>query len=92
MATETSVKGGADALPALENSIASTNTLGPSQSEENPSPRPISTGRLNTLPCLHLRPINVVVCHGPYPVNPVRNLILKQASRLDAFSAYPFRR
>ena len=27
----------------------------------NPSPRPISTGRLHTLPCLHLRPINVVV-------------------------------
>src|SRR5436190_11300032 len=25
------------------------------------SPRPISTGRLNTLPCLHLRPINVMV-------------------------------
>ncbi len=27
----------------------------------NPSPRPISTGRLHTLPCLHLRPINVMV-------------------------------
>src|SRR5262245_24881386 len=27
----------------------------------NPSPRPISTGRLNVLPHLHLRPINVVV-------------------------------
>src|SRR4051794_24998533 len=27
----------------------------------NPSLRPISTGRLNTLPCVHLRPINVVV-------------------------------
>ena len=27
----------------------------------HPSPRPISTGRLNTLPCVHLRPINVVV-------------------------------
>ena len=40
----------------LENSIASTNILC-----VNPSPRPISTGRLNTLPCLHLRPINVVV-------------------------------
>ena len=26
-----------------------------------PSPRPISTGRLHTLPCLHLRPINVMV-------------------------------
>ena len=33
------------------------------------SPRPISTGRLNTLPCLHLRPINLVVCEGPYLVS-----------------------
>ena len=69
-----------------EDSIASTNII------VNPSPRPISTGRLNTLPCLHLRPINVVVFHGPYLVDPVGNLILERASRLDAFSAYPFRR
>ena len=33
------------------------------------SPRPISTGRLNTLPCLHLRPIDLVVCEGPYLVS-----------------------
>src|SRR3954471_23774700 len=57
-----------------------------------PSPRPISTGRLNTLLCLHLRPINLVVYQGPYPVNPVGDLISGRASRLDAFSAYPFRR
>ena len=57
-----------------------------------PSPRPISTGRLNTSPCVHLRPINLVVYQGPYPVNPVGDLISRQASRLDAFSAYPFRR
>ena len=38
---------------ALERPIASTSKV--------PSPRPISTGRLNTLPCLHLRPIYVVV-------------------------------
>src|SRR6476646_9259282 len=57
-----------------------------------PSPRPISTGRLNTLLCVHLRPINVVVYHGPYLVDPVGNLILERASHLDAFSAYPFRR
>ena len=25
------------------------------------SPRPISTGQLNTLPCVHFRPINVMV-------------------------------
>ena len=57
-----------------------------------PSPRPISTGRLNTLLCVHLRPINVMVCHGPYLVDPVGNLILERASYLDAFSTYPFRR
>ena len=58
----------------------------------NPSPRPISTGLLNTLLCVHIRPINVVVYHGPYLVDPVRSLILELVSRLDAFSAYPFRR
>jgi hypothetical protein len=54
------------------------------------SPRPISTGRLG-ITAVHLRPINPVVCWGPYPVNPVGNLILKRASRLDAFSGYHFR-
>lgn len=70
----------------FEHSIASTNIF------VDPSPRPISTGRLNMLPCVHLRPINVIVCHGPYLVDPVGNLILERASHLDAFSAYPFRR
>jgi hypothetical protein len=31
-------------------------------------PRPISTARLNTLLCLHLRPINLVVYEGSYLV------------------------
>src|SRR5664280_1574485 len=30
--------------------------------------------------------------HGPYLVNPVSEFILKRASHLDAFSAYPTRR
>ena len=30
-------------------------------------------------------------CRGPYQVDPVRDLILKRASRLDAFSGYPCR-
>ena len=46
--------------------------------------RAISTARLNMSPCLHLRPINVVVCDGPW-----RDLILEPASCLDAFSTYP---
>ena len=70
----------------LENSTANTSVI------VNLSPRAISTGRLNELPRLHLRPINVVVFHGPYLVNPVGDLILERASHLDAFSAYPFRR
>ena len=55
------------------------------------SPRPISTGQLHALLHFHFRPINPVVYWGPYPVNPVGDLILKQASRLDAFSGYPSR-
>ena len=39
---------------AHEDSRASTSLV-------HPSPRPISTGRLSTLLCVHLRPINVVV-------------------------------
>ena len=32
------------------------------------SPRPISTGQLNTLLCLHLQPINLVVFKGSYSI------------------------
>ena len=52
------------------------------------SPRPISTGQLNMLPCVHLRPINHVVFVGPYHLNGVGDLILGGVSRLDAFSVY----
>lgn len=48
--------------------------------------RAISTGQLSVLPRLHLRPIDVVVYHGPQGY-----LVLRGASRLDAFSGYPFR-
>ena len=54
------------------------------------SPRPISTGLLNTLLCVHIRPINQVVYLGPYPLEEVGDLILGCASRLDAFSGYHF--
>jgi hypothetical protein len=62
-----------------------------SEREQESSPRPISTGQLHTLRCFHFRPINLVVCEGPYLVNPVGDLISRWASHLDAFSAYPFR-
>ena len=52
----------------------------------NQANRAISTGQLNALPRLHLQPIDVVVYHGPQGY-----LVLKGASRLDAFSGYPVR-
>ena len=55
------------------------------------SPRPISIGQLNMLPCLHLRPIYHIVYVGPYLLYAMGNLILGGTSRLDAFSVYSFR-
>ena len=34
-----------------------------------PSPRPISTGQLHALPRFHIRPINLVIYEGSYPVS-----------------------
>ena len=48
--------------------------------------RAISTGWLRALPHVHARPIDVVVFHGSH-----RDLVLRGASRLDAFSGYPVR-
>jgi hypothetical protein len=48
--------------------------------------RAISTGKLHVLPRFHTRPINVVVYHGSQG-----ELVSRKASRLDAFSGYPFR-
>lgn len=48
--------------------------------------RTISTGQLSALLRVHLRPIDVVVCHGPQGY-----LVSRGASRLDAFSGYPVR-
>jgi hypothetical protein len=42
-----------------QNSIAAT-------TRSKSRPRAISTGPLNTLLCLHVPPIDVVVSHGPY--------------------------
>ena len=55
------------------------------------SPRPISTGRLSALLRLHRRPINLVVYQGSYSLKGMGELISRTASRLDAFSGYPFR-
>ena len=55
------------------------------------SPRPISTGLLTALLRLHSRPINLVVYQGSYSLKGMGELISRLASRLDAFSGYPFR-
>ena len=55
------------------------------------SPRTISTGQLHALLHFHFRPINPVVYWGPYQVTLWESLSWKWASRLDAFSGYPFR-
>jgi hypothetical protein len=55
--------------------------------------RPISTGKLSRSPRLHSRPINLVVSEGSLvrPEGRRGYLISREASRLYAFSAYPFR-
>ena len=52
--------------------------------------RSISTGPLHALLHFHFRPINLIVCQGPYHIM-WGNLILRGASHLDAFSVYPSR-
>ncbi len=53
--------------------------------------RPVSTRPLNTLLCVHVGPIDPVICWGPYPTSVGGDVILGWASRLDAFSGYPCR-
>ena len=52
-------------------------------------PRPISNSQLHTLLYFHLCPIYLVVFKGSYFFR-MGYLILRGASRLDAFSVYPF--
>jgi hypothetical protein len=52
----------------------------------------ISTGQLNASLRFHLPPIDLVVFQGPSSDRSRnRDLISRGASRLDAFSGYPFR-
>ena len=53
--------------------------------------RLISTGWLNTSPRLHFQPINPVVYRESLAAEAKGELILRQISRLDAFSGYSFR-
>src|SRR5699024_2646902 len=52
------------------------------------SPRPISSSQLRTLLHFHLCPIYLVLFKGSYSFR-LGYLILRGASRLDAFSVYP---
>ena len=52
--------------------------------------RPISNSQLHTLLHFHLCPINLIVSKGTYFLEGMGDLILGGASRLDAFSVYPF--
>ena len=55
------------------------------------SPRPISNSQLHALLRFHLCPIYLVVFKGSYFFKRMGYLILRGASRLDAFSVYPVR-
>ena len=54
------------------------------------SPRLISTGPLHSSQNFHSQPIYLIVSEVSYCLRK-GNLILRGASHLDAFSAYPFR-
>ena len=54
--------------------------------ESNQDNRAISTGKLNALPHLHTRPIDVVIYQALKG-----ELVSRWVSRLDAFSDYPVR-
>src|SRR3982751_6391442 len=50
----------------------------------------VGTGPLRRSPTVHFQPIDLVVFQEPSAdCGPPGNLVLKRASRLDAFSAYP---
>src|SRR4029450_4166968 len=65
--------------------------LGRKEAENPSSPRRISTGLLIALLRLHSRPIDLVVYQASYSLKGMGELISRTASRLDAFSGYPFR-
>ena len=74
--------------PALVADSVGCSGMRPAVERLRISPRPISTRQLHALPRFHPGPINLVFFQGSYELG---NLILRRASRLDAFSAYPSR-
>ena len=51
----------------------------------------VSTGRLKRLPAVHVPPIDLVVFQEPVQLEAAGDLVLRGASRLDAFSVSPGR-
>ena len=78
-------------LPSLPQllSLSLTDLPLPFSSNLRLSPRPISNSQLRTLLYFHLCPIYLVFFKGSYSFQ-MRYLFLRGASRLDAFSVYPF--
>src|SRR5215203_7193082 len=78
-------------LPSLDGDPINHPELIPDQLLEKVKPSTVSTAQLHPSPDFHMPPIKQMVSLRSYPVNPVGNLILRRASHLDAFSAYPNR-
>ncbi len=74
-----------------DESAARRTQLPMGQLSKKVKPSTISTAQLHRSPDFHMPPIEQVVYLRSYPVDPVGNLILRRASHLDAFSAYPNR-
>ena len=89
--SETDAAGAAGGAPApIRRSFKAAQLA--NERDINPSsPRPISTGLLRVSPRFQIRPINLVVYQGSYSLKEMGELILRPASRLDAFSGYPIR-
>ena len=77
-------------LANIGSSISLSSMERPSCLALRSSPHPISNSQLHALLHFHLCPIYLVVFKGVYFFR-MGHLILRGASRLDAFSVYPFR-
>jgi hypothetical protein len=67
--------------------MGGTNVLSAGQRDKRSA---ISTGRLSTLPCVHLPPIKLVVYQRPVEMRTSPgDLVWRKVSHLDAFSGYP---
>ena len=78
-------------LPGMLSCVASASLPASAPLSLWSSPRPISNSQLHALLHFHLCPINLIVFKGTYFLVGMGDLILRGASRLDAFSVYPFR-